>query len=349
MISTVYAKGEPVNRRDFLRRTSVLTAGIGILGAGGCVALTGKTGGISKAHGSAAAREIISRLEATGSLSGLQGSSSPSASQGQNLDKYSSPANRKTATAKTRGRAKGRSEGSTVRAVNGGFIIAPGEAMEFHLKGFCMDPDRPVPARGEPFAMRPFADYLSSDKRELFTGSLHYAGTHRTDADLQKIVWAIRTADESDSSWIDGLGEKENDFLDKVRPGGAKQLKAMRSGWKTKKKSTEFTMSEFLNVLLPALSHVDTSGSSDSVIALLTRLSPMDGTPDIGNAYSMPAPGVAVKAVGRSLLEADVLIANTSSDPFHFNAQEWVLEPSREVQRVALLPPDKGIVRAAAN
>ncbi|MCR5562194.1 MAG: hypothetical protein K6F46_02310, partial [Desulfovibrio sp.] len=327
-----------MNRRDFLRSTSVLTAGIGILGAGGCVAMTGKTGGISKAHGSAAAREIISRLEATGSLSGLQDSSTPTASQGQNLDKVVSPNSRDTTSAKTRRKGKGRSEGSTVRAVNGEFVIAPGEAMEFHLKGFCMDPDRPVPARGEPFAMRPVADYLSSDKRELFTDSLHYAGTHRTDADLQKIVWAIRTADESDSSWIDGLGEKENDFLDKVRPGGANQLKAMRSGWKTKKKSTNFSMGEFLNVLLPALSHVDTSGNSDSVIALLTRLSPMGGTPDISNAYSMPAPRIAVKAVGRGLLEADILIANTSSEPFHFNAQEWVLESAREVQRVALLP-----------
>ena len=338
-----------MNRRDFLRSTSVFAVGISIVGAGGCVAMTGKTGGISKAHGSTAAREIISHLEATDSLSGLQDSSTPTASQGQNLDKVVSPNSRDTTSAKTRRKGKGRSEGSTVRAVNGGFVIAPGEAMEFHLKGFCMDPDRPVPARGEPFAMRPAVDYLSSDKRELFTDSLHYAGTHRTDADLQKIVWAIRTADESDSSWIDGLGDKEYDFLDKVRPGGAEQLKAMRSGWKTKKTSTEFSMSEFLNVLLPVLSHVDTSGSSDSVIALLTRLSPMGGTPDVSNAYSMPAPGVAVKAVGRSLLEADVLIANTSSEPFHFNAQEWVLVPAREVQRVALLPPEKGIIRAAAN
>ena len=338
-----------MNRRDFLRSTSVLTAGIGFLGAGGCVAMTGKTGGISRAQDRAAAREIISHLEATGSLSGLQGSTSPSASQGQNLDKYVSPDIRETTTAKTGKRAKGRSVGSTVRAVNGGFVIAPGEAMEFHLKGFCMDPDRPVPARGEPFAMRPVADHPSPDMRELLTDSLHYAGTHRTDADLQKIVWAIRTADESDSSWIDGLGNKEYDFLDKARPGGANQLKAKRSGWKTKKKSTEFSLGEFLNILLPALSHVDTSGSSDSVIALLTRLSPNGGTPDISNAYSMPAPGVAVKAVGRGLLEADMLIANTSSEPFHFTAQDWVLEPSREVQRVALLPPEKGIIRAAAN
>ncbi|MCR4667709.1 MAG: hypothetical protein K5657_10560 [Desulfovibrio sp.] len=338
-----------MNRRDFLRSTSILTVGIGFLCAGGCVAMTGKTGGISKAHGSAAAREIIKHLEATDSLFGLQDSSSTSASQGQNLDKVVSPNSRDTTSAKTRRKGKGRSEGSTVRAVNGGFVIAPGEAMEFHLKGFCMDPDRPVPARGEPFAMRPIADYLSSNKRELLTDSLHYAGTHRTDADLQKIVWAIRTADESDSSWIDGLGEKEYDFLDKARPGGAKQLKAMRSGWKTKKKSSEFSMSEFLNLLLPALSHVDTSGSSDNVIALLTRLSPMGGTPEIINAYSMPAPGVAVKAVGRGLLEVDVVIANTSSEPFHFTAQEWVMEPSREVQRVALLPPEKGIIRAAAN
>ncbi|MBO4314334.1 MAG: hypothetical protein J5838_08605 [Desulfovibrio sp.] len=334
-----------MNRRDFLRSTGVLTAGIGILGAGGCVAMTGKAGGISRAQGSAAAREIIRNLEATGSLPGLQGASSPMASQGQNLDKVVSPDIRETATAKTGRRAKGRPIGNSVRAVNGGFVIAPGEAMEFHLKGFCMDPDRPVPARGEPFAMRPAADYLSSDKRELLTDSLHYAGTHRTDADLQKIVWAIRTADESDSSWVDGLGDKEYDFLDKARPGGAKQLKAMRSGWKTKKTSTQFSVGEFLNVLLPALSHVDTSGSSDSVIALLSSLSPMGGTPDVSNSYSMPAPGVAVKAVGRSLLEADVLIANTSGEPFTFNAQEWVLEPAREVQRVALLPPEKGIVK----
>ena len=338
-----------MNRRVFLRTAGALAAGIGILGAGGCVAMTGKTGVISKAHGSAAAREIIMHLEATGLLSGLQHSSSPSASQGQNLDKYSSPAIRKTATAKTRGRAKGRSVGSTVRAVNGGFVIAPGEAIEFHVKGFCMDPDRPVPARGEPFAMRPAADYLPSDKRGLFTDSLHYAGTHRTDADLQKVVWAIRTAGESDNSWVDGLGDKEYDFLDHARPGGAEQLKGMRSGWKTKKTSTNFSMGEFLNVLLPVLSHVDTSGNSDSVIALLTRLSPMGGTPDISNAYSMPAPGIAVKAVGQNVLEADVLIANTSSAPFTFNTQEWVLDPAREVQRVALLPPEIGIVRAAAN
>ena len=338
-----------MNRRDFLRSTSVLAAGFGIVGAGGCVAMTGKTGGISNAQDRTAAREIIRHLEATGSLSGPQGASSLSVSQGQNLDRYVAPDIKETTTAKTGRRTKGRSMGSTVRAVNGGFIIAPGEAMEFHLKGFCMDPDRLVPARGEPFSMRPAVDYLSSDKRELFMDSLHYAGTHRTDADLQKIVWAIRTSDESDSSWIDGLGDKEYDFLDKARPGGANQLKAMRSGWKTKKKSTEFSLGEFLNVLLPALSHVDTSGSSDSVISLLAGLSPMGRTPDISNAYSMPAPGVAVKAVGQNLLEADMLIANTSSEPFHFNAQEWVLEPAREVQRVALLPPEKGIVRAVAN
>ena len=66
-----------MNRRDFLRSTGILTAGISIVGTGGCVAMTGKTGGISRAQGMSKAREIISNLEATGSLSGTQGSSAP--------------------------------------------------------------------------------------------------------------------------------------------------------------------------------------------------------------------------------------------------------------------------------
>lgn len=120
--------------------------------------------------------------------------------------------------------------GDVRRTADGIFMIKPGEVLQFQVQGYCLDPDRPAPAAGEPMRFIPMSGLINFRLRRLFYKVLHTAGRQRRAyaADFQNVIWAIRTANSRQSAWGDALGSAEKRLLDDAMPGGAALLQQVR-------------------------------------------------------------------------------------------------------------------------
>lgn len=349
-----------MDRRTFLWMSSLTVAGLGTLGAG-CVPIAARSGRNSEtAQDMAAARAILEQLDATGTLAGgsplgtlrgtaqnLRGVTLLSASQTLQLAEAVFPALRRLRTARTQGKRALRKKGSTVKAVNGVFAIEPGEALEFSCRGYCMDPSRAVPSRGEPLGFKPMSQYVPPELQELFSKTLHLAATRKNvHADMQKLVWAFRTVTQERSSWADGLNRREYELLDAAMPGGAQRFMQARRELSGRYTSGPFDFGQMLERMIPRFQPVDFSKESDALMSQLMTMTVSEPIPPGDYQYSMLAPGVAAKGVGQGGLSAYGIIANTSDQTFVFDPMQWALESPREVQRVAMLPPDSGVITA---
>lgn len=227
--------------------------------------------------------------------------------------------------------------GDIRRAVNGVITIHPGEVMQFEAQGYCLDPDRAAPSRGEPMRFIPMAGLINFRLRRLFYKVLHMAGKQNAGhaADFQNVVWAIRTADARQNSWGDALGGSEKRLLDAAMPGGAALLQQVRR--------TATGRTEGGRGLAPMVPGVNFSANSHLHLEQLFRQTPPGNIPHSDAQFSMLSSGVAGRAENLGKLRVRWQIANSSDKDFAFDAAQWALESQRKVQREALPPPASGV------
>lgn len=222
--------------------------------------------------------------------------------------------------------------------VNGIFMIKPGEVLQFQVQGYCLDPDRPAPAAGEPMRFIPMSGLINFRLRRLFYKVLHAAsGQGRAyAADYQKVIWAIRTADSRQSTWGDALGSAEKRLLDAVMPGGAALLQQVR-------RTAAGRQSGGMG-LAPILPGVNFSADSSIHLRRLFNETPGQGMPHGTAQFSMLSSGIAGRAENLGELKVRWQIANSTDKAFFYDAAQWALESPRNVQREALPPPGEGLV-----
>lgn len=228
--------------------------------------------------------------------------------------------------------------GDIRRAANGISMINPGEVLQFQAQGYCLDPDRPAPAAGEPMRFIPMARLINFRLRRLFYKVLHAAGGQGRAyaADYQNVIWAIRTADSRQSAWGDALGSAEKRLLDDVMPGGAALVQQVRQT-ATGRESGGMG-------LAPIMPGVNFSADSRIHLRRLFNETPLDGMPHGTAQFSMLSPGIAGRAENLGRLKVRWQIANSTDRAFFYDAAQWALESPRNVQRQALPPPAEGLV-----
>lgn len=228
--------------------------------------------------------------------------------------------------------------GDIRRAANGNFMIKPGEVLQFQAQGYCLDPDRPAPANGEPMRFIPMSGLINFRLRRLFYKVLHAAGGRRGAyaADYQNVIWAIRTADSRQSAWGDALGSAEKRLLNEVMPGGAALLQQVR---RTATGRASGGMG-----LAPIMPGVDFSADSRIHLRRLFNETPRNGMPHATAQFSMLSPGIAGRAENLGGLKVRWQIANSTDKDFFYDSAQWALESPRNVQREALPPPGEGLV-----
>ena len=224
-----------------------------------------------------------------------------------------------------------------------GITVMPGEKVTFEQRGYCLDPGKPTPKAGEQFALRQTEEVIPEELRPIFSGLLRESEHNEAVRDdLQDLIWALRTANSSEESRADRLGDKLG-LLNEAYPGAMEDFLAYRQRYKNDVlgEVNRAFRSEVSDQL--SRSFVN-SASSDELLDTLKSMEPQ-GKMQPGSQYSMLAPGVAARTVGTDSLTIQSEIANTSEMPFEFDPVEWYAEPSRDTQSVAIPPVDEESVK----
>lgn len=207
--------------------------------------------------------------------------------------------------------------GDVRRTADGIFMIKPGEVLQFQVQGYCLDPDRPAPAAGEPMRFIPMSGLINFRLRRLFYKVLHTAGRQRRAyaADFQNVIWAIRTANSRQSAWGDALGSAEKRLLDDAMPGGAALLQQVR---RTATGRESGGMG-----LAPIMPDVNYSADSSIHLRRLFNETPRGSLPHSAAQFSMLSPGIAGRAENLGNLKVRWQIANATDRAFLYDAAQW--------------------------
>lgn len=237
---------------------------------------------------------------------------------------------------------------------NGTYTLAPGEVLNFDVRGYCLDHQFSAPSQNEPLAFRPMTHYVAPDLRDLYIRVLRKSGSSAAQsADVQKIVWAMRTS--ASASWTEGLSSKDKNFLNGAMPGGtallqrahrpSEYLSGSGSGGGHNSRQGGGDAGAVLQALLPQLVRqlpFNVQQHSNELMHQLQNRRAQKPMPDSSNRYSMlTTSGVAGTGMSLGGLLVRGSLANGSQESFDFDPTQWVLESARDVQAVALPPMKK--------
>lgn len=238
---------------------------------------------------------------------------------------------------------------------NGIYTLAPGEVLNFDVRGYCLDHQFSAPSQNEPLAFRPMTQYIAPELRDLYIRVLrNSASAENKNVDVQKIVWAMRTP--ASASWTEGLGSKEKSFLNTAMPGGASLIQRAHrpseylsgsgsGGGGGNNRQGGGDAGAVLGALLPQLARqlpFNVQQHSNELMRQLQNRRAQKPMPDSSSRYSMlTTSGVAGLGTSLGGLLVRGSLANGSQEPFHFDPTQWVLESGRDVQAVALPPMKK--------
>ncbi len=230
--------------------------------------------------------------------------------------------------------------------------LAPGQKATVQLKGFCLDRGTPAPRSGECLQLVRASRLVPEELLPLYRALLRYRaeGHPESSSLIQNLLWGIRHAKDVHPH-LTRLNAQQRALLDAAMPGGADLFQRYLDKIQARKlvrdqgralfialaKAIETTLGERMP---EPRSDGFAPTETERLLGQLTRL-PVEGTPHEGSEYSMPLPGVAVKAVGvASLSPVRLEIINTTSADVSFDTSEFVGQSVRVTQRVALGGPN---------
>jgi len=252
--------------------------------------------------------------------------------------------------------SKAESKGRNVAANNissGGpgdiVTVPPRSVIRWRTRGNCLDPQLPAPRNGDKFRLVKSASLIPADLHPLYKNFIRLT---KTDAEAkrhqQQIIWCLRTISDKYSSYCDRLGEAPKAVLDRAMPRGHQLIEKARKNQKQQEKT--------LALLRKIAPQVKLDGRNVSLVDLIDpKTAPQimeqqlqhlinmplnESAPDIGYEYTELAPGVFAQAVGDGPLSLVVRVANTTGDPYDFDASLFAAQPQRKAQKITLAPPD---------
>ena len=227
----------------------------------------------------------------------------------------------------------------------GVLTVPAGGVCQFTERGYCLDPGIPAPIAGERFHLVPIDRLLPSELHPLYSDMLVASKTDpNLKANLQALLWLLRTA--GDRTVQNALTDRTRRMLNKVRPTGALEFELARN------KEALLAPLRDIASLVDDLSGAgkgfdlnqlhDVASAQQAVADLMQRMSKMKADtpiPDDLSHFSLPAPGVAVMALGSGILTPTVSVVNSNDHPIELDLTKYAAVSSRRVQRVALTLP----------
>lgn len=218
------------------------------------------------------------------------------------------------------------------------FVIPPGGMLTYTQKGFCMDPLKPAPVKGDALRLLPAEERIGKNLMPLYRALGEWAA--RSDynkSQAQRLTWVLMSVGHEGVSSLDKMPDQDRQLWDEIMPGGANLLIREHKARVLEKKLRREVVkaigldkilpSDFLNrILVPA----QTSIHLDELIRRGEKM-----TEGRGIGYSIIGPGVYSRATGSSALVGTFQIVNAGTQPFVFDPKNYMAKPIANKQYIS--------------
>lgn len=248
---------------------------------------------------------------------------------------------------KSGARKNPRSELSLVR--NGSvFELPPYSAFTYVQKGYCMDPSKPAPQKGDGMELWHVSQRIPKQLIPLFQSlGTWTAQSPENQAYAQRLTWALMGAG-NEGGWAATIDPKSLSLLNQIHPNGAKifadyhnaNVMAKRLINKVIEKSGIERYTGRIDLNNPQA----TNAAANDLLEDLVR----EGRKYTSNGipgHSLINDGVAAQSIGEGSLEARVIIINSTGQTKQVDLQEWFNQPTVNKQGVSTT----GIIRNVAQ
>lgn len=243
-------------------------------------------------------------------------------------------------------------------APDGTITLPPGFMVTVNQKGYCMDSGLPAPGKDEKLSLTSAGKLIPPPLLPLYKAIMQKA--YRDEPyrnSMQTIVWTLRSAGNP-TGMAANVDRKTLQLMEDALPGGAQQFADYHNGQimqaqlldKLGKKIAIKTGGKKVNpfdLIDPKKSEQAMADLFKSHTAAMNQ--PVTGAvPQDNRDYQMISPTVATFSVGTSTLTPRILLANAGNAPVNIDLTDYVMQPARRAQRIAMYPsrPDGVLARA---
>lgn len=239
-------------------------------------------------------------------------------------------------------------------ATDGSFSIPPGGMVMLGQQGYCLDAGLPAPGNGEVLSLTPAKALIPDELQPLYAALLRQAAANpASQGNLQRTLWTLRAAGSpygfAATPAAETLGEMES-----AMSGGSRIFTNYHQKEVAKNRLKD-ELGKLLNLNINGrrinpLDFSDPVKSQDIFQNLLqqTLKTPVSGEmPRDNRNYQMLTPALAVFSIGADTLKPKVSLVNTGPVPVRFDVSDWVLQPARKAQRIAMLPAQRSNIGVA--
>lgn len=231
--------------------------------------------------------------------------------------------------------AKTKSKSGVKFVKNGGILIPPGVTISFTNRGYCMDPNLPAPKAGDEFQLIPMTQLIPKELQNTYLriAAKGTSGDAKTQANMQHLVWALRTAG-TNAAYANNLTTEQRRLLDSFsdRPGLFDAFHAQAKSRGSMMKELAGLADSYLNITIggvtykasdlldPEVGLQKINDHLNQLIAIGQKLPVVHTGFNYGEIY----PGIYTDVRGTAPLEYKARIANTTDKPFVFYPMYYV-------------------------
>lgn len=229
----------------------------------------------------------------------------------------------------------------------GALVVPPGGLAGADVQSYCLDSGRGAPPNNEPLKLIPASTVFPAKVLPIYQSLMRQdaaSGDHR----LQGLVWHLRGLVEGRTEFS-SFSKSDLMALELAHPGSGRILQRLYAGPGVRIDGRRITgMYDIKKVIANRVLGTEEL-STEATIARLIGM-PVEGRADPNNGYTALAPGVTARAfVTNGMNGFRVDVTNSSRYPYVFDSTQWIGNPSRKVQRLALANIERGVAPTAAE
>lgn len=233
-------------------------------------------------------------------------------------------------------------------APDGTITLPPGFMVTVNQTGYCMDSGLPAPGKDEKLSLTSASKLIPKQLMPLYKAIMQKAyRDEQYRGSMQIIVWTLRSAGNP-HGMAANVDRKTLQRMEDAMPGGAQLFVDYHNGQimqaqmldKLGKKIAIKTGNKQINpfdLIDPKKSEQAMADLFKSHTSAMNQ--PVTGAvPQDNRDYQMIAPTVATFSVGTGSLTPRILLANAGNTPVNIDLTNYVMQPARRAQRIAMYP-----------
>lgn len=223
----------------------------------------------------------------------------------------------------------------------GRYELPPGTGIKVQYRGYCMDPGKPAPGKGELLDVYYIDQRVPERLRPVFKGLCQWLAETR-DPSGQALTWVVLSAGEEGGHCAQ-MNQEQFDKLQKTYPNGGQIVRDYHNSNVVAKA----LLRKGLAKINPHLANIDTRNPRQFDRAVENELNELiqAGLRDQGDGqpgFTLLGPNVATRSVGSGVLSADTAIVNAGGNPVIVDLSELEQVPRRQRQSISGIAGKEG-------